>query len=67
MQSGAYGIQRKQMINNMFKGIIELSFPNFVKHLFHVSKTNKGLFEAEEVKQEQEALEPLPIEEDLND
>jgi len=52
MQSGAYGIQRKQMINNMFKGIIELSFPNFVKHLFHVSKTNKGLFEAEEVKQE---------------
>ena len=43
------------MINNLFKGIIDLSFPNFVKHLFWGSVNNKGLFECEE---EQKYEEP---------
>ena len=33
-RTGAYGTQRKHLINNLFKAIIELSFPNFLKYLF---------------------------------
>jgi hypothetical protein len=45
MRTGAYGIQRKQLINNLFKGIVDLSFPNFVKYLFWGSANNKGIFD----------------------
>ena len=44
-RSGTYGVQRKELINNLFKGIVDLSFPQFVKYLFWGSDNNKGLFE----------------------
>lgn len=46
-RSGTYGVQRKELINNLFKGIVDLSFPQFVKYLFWGSDNNKGLFEPE--------------------
>lgn len=47
-RSGTYGVQRKELINNLFKGIVELSFPHFVKYLFWGSTNNKGLFDKSE-------------------
>lgn len=32
-------------MNNLFKSIIEVSFPNFVKYLFWGCSENKGLFD----------------------
>jgi len=43
MRSGAYGVHRKQMINNLFKAIVELSFPNYVKYLFWETENNEGV------------------------
>jgi len=31
----------------MFKGIVDLSFPNFLKYLYYSAPTNTGLFAAE--------------------
>ena len=45
-RSGTYGVQRKDLINNLFKGIVDLSFPQFVKYLFWGSSHNVGLFES---------------------
>ncbi len=42
---GSFGIVRKNLINKLFKTIIEVSFPNFVKYLFWGSAYNKGVFE----------------------
>ena len=45
IRTGSFGIERKNLINSLFKTIIEVSFPNFVKYLFWGSKENKGVFE----------------------
>jgi hypothetical protein len=45
IRTGAFGVERKNLINNLFKTIIEMTFPNFVKYLFWGSTENKGLFE----------------------
>ena len=45
IRTGSFGIERKNLINSLFKTIIEVSFPNFVKYLFWGSAENKGLFE----------------------
>jgi hypothetical protein len=34
IRSGSLGVERKNLINNLFKSIIEVSFPNFVKYIF---------------------------------
>jgi hypothetical protein len=45
IRTGAFGVERKNLINNLFKTIIEVSFPNFVKYLFWGSAENKGIFD----------------------
>ena len=45
IRTGSFGIERKNLINSLFKTIIEVSFPNFVKYLFWGSTENKGLFD----------------------
>jgi len=45
IRTGSFGIERKNLINSLFKTIIEVTFPNFVKYLFWGSAENKGLFE----------------------
>jgi len=45
IRTGSFGIERKNLINSLFKTIIEVSFPNFVKYLFWGSQESKGLFE----------------------
>lgn len=48
LRTGSYGVERKNMLNNLFKSIIDLSFPNVVKWLFiEANKTDNegGLFE----------------------
>lgn len=37
LRSGAYGDERKHLINSLFKNIIDASFPNVVKYLFWAS------------------------------
>jgi hypothetical protein len=44
-RTGTYGVQRKELLNYLFKGIIDLSFPTVVKNLFFGSTHNMGLFE----------------------
>lgn len=52
-RSGSFGMQRKDLINSLFKGIVDLSFPSHIKYLFWGSQNDKGLFEdPEEAKQE---------------
>jgi len=34
IRTGSFGIERKNLINSLFKTIIEASFPSFVKYLF---------------------------------
>ena len=46
-RTGAYGHQRKDLINNLFKGIVDLSFPQFVKYLFWGATYNLGLFSSQ--------------------
>jgi hypothetical protein len=55
------------MINKMFKGIIDLSIPNFVKHLFWGSVNNKGLFEPEVPVEEHTISEEDPVDEEMPD
>ncbi len=45
IRTGSFGIERKNLINSLFKTIIEVSFPNFVKYLFWGSSENKGIFD----------------------
>jgi hypothetical protein len=45
IRTGSFGIERKNLVNSLFKTIIEVSFPNFVKYLFWGSQEGKGLFE----------------------
>ena len=45
IRTGSFGIERKNLINSLFKTIIEVTFPNFVKYLFWGSAESKGLFE----------------------
>jgi hypothetical protein len=45
IRTGSFGVERKNLINNLFKSIIEVSFPNFVKYLFWGSASNKGIFD----------------------
>jgi hypothetical protein len=45
VRTGSFGIERKNLINSLFKTIIEVTFPNFVKYLFWGSAENKGLFD----------------------
>ncbi len=45
IRTGSFGVDRKNLVNNLFKNIIEVSFPNFVKYLFWGSSENKGLFD----------------------
>lgn len=40
-QTGAYGARRKELINNLFRSIIELSTPSFIEYLFWLIE-NKG-------------------------
>lgn len=40
-QTGAYGARRKELINNLFRSIIELATPGFVEYLFWLIE-NKG-------------------------
>lgn len=43
-RTGAYGTQRKHLLNNLFKAIIDLSFPNFLKYLFWETTQTEGIF-----------------------
>jgi len=45
IRTGSFGVERKNLINGLFKTIIEVSFPNFVKYLFWGSSENKGIFD----------------------
>ena len=45
IRTGSFGIERKNLVNSLFKTIIEVSFPNFLKYLFWGSTENKGLFD----------------------
>mmetsp|Transcript_1766 Transcript_1766/g.1681 ORF Transcript_1766/g.1681 Transcript_1766/m.1681 type:complete len:129 (-) Transcript_1766:228-614(-) len=47
IRMGSFGIERKHIINNLFKNIIEMSLPHFVKYLFWGSNENKGIFISE--------------------
>ena len=43
-QSGAYGARRKDLVNNLFRSIIELSTPGFVEYLFWLIETKGEIF-----------------------
>ncbi len=45
IRTGSFGVDRKNLVNNLFKNVIEVSFPNFVKYLFWGSTNNKGIFD----------------------
>lgn len=45
LRSGAYGVERRNLVNNLFKSIIDLSFPNLVKYLFWACEEDAGIFE----------------------
>lgn len=45
LRSGTFGEERKNMINNLFKSVIEMNFPDYAKYLFWSSTTNKGIFD----------------------
>ncbi len=47
IRMGSFGGERKNIINNLFKSIIEMSVPNFVKYLFWGSVSGKGIFNEE--------------------
>ena len=34
IRMGSFGVERKNLLNNLFKSIIEVSVPNFVRYLF---------------------------------
>lgn len=45
IRSGSYGTERKNLVNNLFKSIIDLSFPNIVKYMFWACEHDTGIFE----------------------
>lgn len=45
IRMGSFGVERKNLLNNLFKSIIEVSVPNFVRYLFWGSQSNKGIFD----------------------
>lgn len=45
IRMGSYGIERKNLVNNLFKGILDFTFPNIVKYLFLKCKEDSGIFE----------------------
>lgn len=45
IRMGSFGIERKNLINNLFKSIVEVSVPNYVRYLFWGSAINKGIFD----------------------
>ena len=45
IRTGSFGIERKNLVNNLFKSVIEVSFPNFLKYLFWGSTENLGFFD----------------------
>jgi hypothetical protein len=45
IRTGSFGLERKNLLNGLFKTMIEVSFPNFVKYLFWGSQENKGIFD----------------------
>jgi hypothetical protein len=47
ISTGSFGAERKNIINNLFKNIIDMAVPHFVKYLFWVSESNKGIFDNE--------------------
>ena len=42
---GSFGVERKNILNNLFKQIIEVTVPNFVRYLFWGSASGKGIFD----------------------
>jgi len=38
-------VERNNLINNLFKSIIDLSFPNIVKYIFWACEEGTGVFE----------------------
>jgi len=45
IRMGSFGAERKNIINNLCKHMIDIACPNFVKYLFWGSSENKGIFE----------------------
>ena len=45
INSGTNGIERMGIIEYFFKGIVDLSFPHFVKNLFYGATHNLGLYD----------------------
>ena len=35
VQSGPYGHKRKDLLNNLFKSIVEMALPGFIEYLFY--------------------------------
>jgi len=50
IRTGSYGVERKNLVNNLFKNIIDVSFPNIVKWLFKECDHNQNIFELVENK-----------------
>ena len=49
-QSGPYGTKRKQLVQNLFKSILEMSLPGFIEYLFYgyeQRESESGFFNAE--------------------
>lgn len=46
IRTGSFGVERKNLVNGLFKTIIEVSFPNFVKYLFWGVSENRGIFDS---------------------
>lgn len=61
MIAGSFGVERKNLVNSLFKTIIEVSFPNYVQYLFLGSSETKFIKE--------EAIPAAPVEanSDLDD
>lgn len=51
IRMGSFGVERKNLLNNLFKNIIEVSVPNFVRYLFWGSEANKGIFDENSISQ----------------
>jgi hypothetical protein len=45
LRSGACGIERKNLINTLFKNAIDSAFPTIVKYIFWACEENLGIFE----------------------
>ena len=43
-KSGSFGSERKNIVNDLFRRIIEVQVPSLVKYLFWSAENNKGIF-----------------------